>query len=63
MKLKQDFRYQYCEFEEEIDPEFPEALMDEIQTTIFIDSNHGHDKVTRKSIIGLIGLLRSMHIN
>ena len=36
-KLKPDFEHQYCEFEEEIDPEFQEGLMDEIQMMIFVD--------------------------
>ena len=62
-KLKPDFGNQYCEFEEEIDPEFPEALMDEIQMTIFADSNYDYDKVTGKLITGLIRLLGSTLIN
>ena len=43
--FKPDFGYQHCEFEEEIDPTFPEPLTKEIQATIFVDSNHGNDKV------------------
>ena len=30
-----------------------------IQATIFVDSNHGHDEITGKSIAGMIGLLAS----
>ena len=37
--------------------------MNKIQMTIFIDSNHGYDKITRKLIIGLVGLLRSTLAN
>ena len=33
--------------------------MKELRTTIFVDSNHGHDKVTSKSITGLIRLVGS----
>ena len=57
--LKPDFGNQCCELEEEIDPAFPEPLMKEIQYTIFVDSNRGHDKVKGKSITGMIGLLGS----
>ena len=31
--------------------------------TIFTDSNHSHNKITRKSIIGLVELLRSTSMN
>ena len=31
--------------------------MKELQLTMFVDSNHAHDKKTRKSITGLLGLL------
>ena len=31
--------------------------MEEISITVFVDSNHGHNKVTRQSITGLIALL------
>ena len=31
--------------------------------TIFLDSNHGHDEVTGKSITGLISLLGSAPVN
>ena len=32
-------------------------LVEEISITVFIDSDHGHDKVTRRSIMGLIAFL------
>ena len=31
--------------------------MEEIIITVFVDSDHGHDKVTRRSITGLIAFL------
>ena len=37
--------------------------MNEIGSTIFVDSNHGHDKVTGKLITGLISLLGSTPAN
>ena len=53
-ELTPDFGNQYADFIEEGDDKLPEALMDELPITIFVDSNHGHDKVTGKSITGLI---------
>ena len=61
--IKPDFGNQHCEFQEEIDDKFPEPLMDEIGITIFVDSNHGHDKVTGKSITGLTSLIGSTPVN
>ena len=55
--LEPDFGHQYSDYEEEIDSSFPIPLMDEIRSTIFVDSNYSHDKVTGKSITGLVGFL------
>ena len=57
--LKPDFGNQCCEFEEETDLAFPEPLIKETQATIFVDSNHGHDEATGKSITGMIDSLGS----
>jgi hypothetical protein len=32
----------------------PKALIDEMERTVFVDSDHAHDKVTRQSITGMI---------
>ena len=61
--IKPDYGNQYCEFNEELDDKFPEPLMKEIGSTIFVDSNHGHDKVTGKSITGIVSLLGSTPAN
>ena len=37
--------------------------MDEIGIMIFVDSNHGYNKVTGKSITGLISLIGSILVN
>ena len=58
-QAKIDFGHQYLEFKEELDPRFPPALMGEIESTIFIDSNHEHDKRTGRSITRFIGLFGS----
>ena len=49
-----DFGTQYHYFKEEIDPRFPEPVVDELKISIFCDANHGHDKVTGRSITGII---------
>ena len=52
--MKPDFGNQYSDFVEEKDPKTPEALMKELEVSIFVDSNHGHDKITGKSVTGII---------
>ena len=52
-KVKADFGNQY-DRDEEIDEKLPQPIMDEVSTTIFVDSNHGHDLVTGKSVTGII---------
>ena len=49
-----DFGNQYESSVEEIDPKLPEPKMKELEIVIFVDSNHGHDKVTGKSVTGII---------
>lgn len=55
--IKPYFGHQHSEFDEEVDDKFPEPLMEEIRSNIFIDSNHGHDRVTGKSITRLLGFV------
>jgi hypothetical protein len=50
----ESFREQYPDAIEELDANIPEALVDEMQITVFVDSDHAHDKVTRRSITGII---------
>lgn len=47
----------YPDAVEEIDRKLPKALIDELQITAMVDSDHAHDKVTRRSITGLIVLV------
>ena len=44
----------YPDATEDIDASLPELLIEEIEIRVFIDSDHGHVKVTRRSITGLI---------
>ena len=60
-QLLKDFRALFEEFYpdayEEIDPNLPEPLMSEMTITVFHDSDHAHDVVTRRSITGIIIIL------
>ena len=37
-----------------MDDKLPKSLFDELMITAYVDSDHAHDKVTRRSITGLI---------
>ena len=52
-----DFGNQYLDFVEEKDPKVPEPLMKKLTVSIFVDSNHGHDKITGKLVTGIIVFL------
>ena len=56
-KIIPDFGNQY-NMEESIDEKTPTPMMKESDVTIFVDSNHGHDLTTGKSITGLIVFVR-----
>ena len=59
--LKKDFTEEFKSFypdaAEEIDSRCPKPLVDELEVTAFVDSDHAHDKVTRRSITGLLVLV------
>ena len=52
--LTEALKLQYPDSEEMLDPAAPEPLFDEIKITAFVDSDHAHDKLTHRSITGLI---------
>ena len=52
--LLKDF---YPDAAEEIDSKVPKPLIDELEITVFVDSDHAHDRVTRRSITGLLILV------
>ena len=56
-KIVPDFGNQYSDFIEDEDTRLPPPLMKELSTNIFIDSNHGHDQVTGRSITGMISFV------
>ena len=49
-----DFGNQYSDFVEETDLRLPTPLMKELSLNIFVDANHGHDKMTGRSISGIL---------
>ena len=50
----EDLTDQYPDAGEELEKEFPEALGPPLQTSVFFDSDHGHDQKTRRSCTGLV---------
>eukprot|EP00957_Ditylum_brightwellii_P166726 12691406-Ditylum_brightwellii.AAC.2 len=46
-------RDQCLEAKEDIDDKVQMALLDKLSITAFVDSDHGHDKLTHRSITGL----------
>ena len=52
-----DFGNQYSYFKEDIDPRFPPPFISELDITLFVDANHGHDTITRQSITRLLGMI------
>ena len=51
---QQKFHDQYPDAEESLDDKVPKPILDELQITAYVDSDHAHDKATRRSITGLI---------
>ena len=51
------FEDSYPDASEEIDVKLPIPLIDEIEITGFVDSDHAHDRITRRSITGLLILI------
>ena len=47
----------YPDAAEELDANLPTPLVEDISITVFVDSDHGNDKLTRRSITGLIAFL------
>jgi hypothetical protein len=55
----EEFRQVYPDAHEVIDPHSPEALIDEMEINIFVDSDHAHDKKSRRSVTGIIVFMGS----
>jgi len=52
--LQKELSACYPDATEEVDPNVPKPFYPEIQITAFVDSDHAHDLVTRRSISGMI---------
>jgi hypothetical protein len=39
---------------EEVDANVPELLFDKLAITVFVNSDHAHDKITRRSVTGMM---------
>eukprot|EP00957_Ditylum_brightwellii_P208038 15355605-Ditylum_brightwellii.AAC.2 len=52
--LSSKLRDQYPDACESIDERVPETLFDKLVITVYVDSDHAHDKLTQCSITGLI---------
>ena len=59
MDLNVDFVNQYSYFREEINDRFPGPLFDELYLSVFVYAYHGHDKVTGRSITGILFMVGS----
>eukprot|EP00957_Ditylum_brightwellii_P186879 14231016-Ditylum_brightwellii.AAC.1 len=57
-KLKGD----YSEAEETIDDKVPKPLFDQLFITLYVDSDHAHDNVTRSLITRLIIFVEHMPV-
>ena len=44
IELKEYFGGQYDYFKEKLDPRFPKPLIPEMNISVFLDSDHSHDK-------------------
>jgi hypothetical protein len=62
IKLQQVFGGQYHYFKEDIDLRFPPPLLKELEVNMFYDADHGFDKVTGRSITGIINFVGSTPI-
>ena len=51
------FQNIYPDAKEMDDIKLPESLIDEMELTIFVDSDHAHDKISRRSVTGIIVFL------
>ena len=57
--MKYDFLNQYGYFIKDIDEHFPGPLLYELYIHVFLDSDHGNDKVTGRSITGVFSVVGS----
>jgi hypothetical protein len=54
MEYTEELKDQYLEAHEKFNMNAPSLLVDEMDITVFVDSDHTHDQVMRKSVTGII---------
>ena len=52
----------YPDAEEELPPDMPEAFGKKVRMTVYVDADHAHDKVTRRSVTGILVFLNNTPI-
>ena len=57
--MKYDFGNQYAYFSEGIGDHFPGPILDELDIHMFVDTNHGNNKVTGRSTTRLSSVVGS----
>ena len=55
-------KIQYLDAAKEIDADIPDLFIQEVSITAFVDPDHAHNLVTRRSITGLIIVLGKMPV-
>ena len=55
--FSKQFEDQYPDAAEDIDTKVPDPLIYELEITAFVDSDHAHDKLTRRLNTGLLVLV------
>jgi len=58
-----DWSQQYPDAAEEIDPALPTPKGVALSTAVYFDSDHAHDKVTRRSVTGVISYVGSTPVD
>ncbi|MGH7955112.1 MAG: Ty1/Copia family ribonuclease HI, partial [Gloeomargaritales cyanobacterium] len=59
-EVKTDWTQEYGDAKEELPSNAPTALGSSVRITCYVDSDHAHDTVTRRSVTGYIIVLNSM---
>ncbi|MGH3053743.1 MAG: Ty1/Copia family ribonuclease HI, partial [Gaiellaceae bacterium] len=59
-EVKVDWKQEYPDAQEEVPTNAPKALGSTVRITCYVDSDHAHDTVTRRSVTGFIIILNSM---
>ena len=60
--LVEDLKKEYPKAMEEVDKYLPLPLIDKLEITVFVDSDHAQNKTTRQSITGIIMIIGRNHV-